>query len=66
MANDLWTTVEDAVLAALKAELDSQVGTLAAYQGDWLTDLQPGVLALSGGFSAVAPEPGGAGDPGVL
>jgi phage gp37-like protein len=40
MANDLWTTVEDALLAALKAELDDQVRTLATYQGDWLTDLQ--------------------------
>ena len=39
MANDLWTTVEDAVLAALKAELDAQVNTLATYQGDWLADL---------------------------
>jgi len=28
------------VLAALKAELDAQVKTLATYQGDWLTDLQ--------------------------
>jgi phage gp37-like protein len=40
MANDLWTTVEDALLAALKAELDDQVKTLGTYQGDWLTDLQ--------------------------
>jgi phage gp37-like protein len=40
MANDLWTMVEDAVLAALQAELDDQVKTLATYQGDWLTDLQ--------------------------
>ena len=40
MANDLWTTVEDSLLAALKAELDDQVKTLATYQGDWLTDLQ--------------------------
>ena len=39
MANDLWTTVEDAVLAALRAELDARVKTLATYQGDWLTDL---------------------------
>jgi len=39
MANDLWTTVEDAVLAALKTELTAQVNTLATYQGDWLTDL---------------------------
>ena len=39
MADDLWTTIEDAVLAALKAELDSQVKTLATYQGDWLADL---------------------------
>jgi phage gp37-like protein len=39
MANDLWTTVEDAVVAALKKELDDQINTLATYQGDWLTDL---------------------------
>jgi phage gp37-like protein len=39
MANDLWAVVEDAVVAALEAELGSQVETLAAYQGDWLTDL---------------------------
>jgi phage gp37-like protein len=40
MANDLWTTVEDAVLAALQAELEGQIGTLASYQGDWQADLQ--------------------------
>jgi phage gp37-like protein len=40
MANDLWTTVEDALLTALKAELDDRVKTLSTYQGDWLTDLQ--------------------------
>jgi phage gp37-like protein len=40
MANDLWTTVEDALLTALKAELGDQVKTLSTYQGDWLTDLQ--------------------------
>jgi phage gp37-like protein len=40
MANDLWTTVEDAVVAALKEELDGRVETLASYQGDWLVDLQ--------------------------
>jgi phage gp37-like protein len=39
MANDLWTTVEDAVVAALTTELDGQVNTLATYQGDWLADL---------------------------
>jgi phage gp37-like protein len=39
MAHDLWTTVEDAVVTALKAELDAQVKTLATYQGDWQTDL---------------------------
>jgi phage gp37-like protein len=39
MANDLWTTVEDAVMAALEKELDSQVNTLVTYQGDWLSDL---------------------------
>ncbi len=35
----LWTTVEDAVVAALRQELEDQVQTLATYQGDWLTDL---------------------------
>ncbi|MFA5111107.1 MAG: phage protein Gp37 [Desulfobaccales bacterium] len=39
MASDLWTTVEDAVVAALKQELDGRVNTLATYQGDWLADL---------------------------
>jgi phage gp37-like protein len=39
MANDLWTTVQEAVLAALSAELTGQVKTLVAYQGDWLADL---------------------------
>ena len=61
MANDLWTTVEDAVVAALKAELDAQVKTLATYQGDWLTDLHGEYWRFPGGFGAVAPEPGGAG-----
>jgi len=40
MANDFRTTVEDAVVAALKEELDGRVETLASYQGDWLVDLQ--------------------------
>jgi phage gp37-like protein len=40
MTNDLWTTVEDAVVAALKEELDGMVETLASYQGDWLVDLK--------------------------
>lgn len=39
MADDLWTTVEDAVVAALKKELDAQVNTLVSYQGDYLSDL---------------------------
>jgi phage gp37-like protein len=39
MAKDLWTTVEDAVVAALATELDGQVNTLVTYQGDYLTDL---------------------------
>ncbi len=52
MASDLWTTVEDAVVAALKKELDPQINTLATYQGDWLADLHreywrfPAVLVL--------------------
>ncbi|MGB8993633.1 MAG: phage protein Gp37 [Desulfobaccales bacterium] len=40
MVNDFWTTVEDAVVAALQAELDDRVKTLATYQGDWLADLK--------------------------
>jgi phage gp37-like protein len=40
MATEVWTNVEDAVLAALQAGLGSQVKTLIAYQGDWQTDLQ--------------------------
>ncbi len=39
MANDLWTTVQEAVLAALKAELNGQVKTLVAHEGDWQNDL---------------------------
>ncbi len=39
MASDLWTTVEEAVLAALEHGLNGQVKTLISYQGDWLTDL---------------------------
>jgi phage gp37-like protein len=39
MANDLWTTVEEAVLAALEQELAGQVKTVVSYQGDCLTDL---------------------------
>ena len=66
MANDLWTTVEDAVVAALKAELDAQVKTLATYQGDWQTDLHGEDWRFPGGSGAVAPEPGGTGDHIVL
>jgi phage gp37-like protein len=39
MADDTWTTVEEAVLAALQSELGSQVNTLVTYQGDLLSDL---------------------------
>jgi phage gp37-like protein len=39
MANDLWTTVEEAVLAALEQELAGQVKAVVSYQGDYLTDL---------------------------
>jgi phage gp37-like protein len=39
MPDDLLTTVEAAVLAALSAELGSQVKTLVSYQGNWLADL---------------------------
>lgn len=39
MANDLCTTVQEAVLTALKLELAGQVKTVVAYRGDWLHDL---------------------------
>ncbi|MEJ2671223.1 MAG: DUF1834 family protein [Deltaproteobacteria bacterium] len=39
MANDIWTTVEEAVLGALEGELEGQVKTLVSYQGDYLADL---------------------------
>lgn len=54
MTGYLWATVEDAVVAALQAELGSQVKTLTTYQGDWLTDLKrqgwrlPAVLVMLG------------------
>ncbi|MDP3181582.1 MAG: DUF1834 family protein [Desulfobaccales bacterium] len=52
MADYSWAAVEDAVLAALKAEVGSQVKTLETYQGDWLEDLRqegwrlPAVLVM--------------------
>lgn len=52
MNNYSWSAVEDAVLAALKETLGSQVKTLETYQGDWLNALQqeswrlPAVLVM--------------------
>ena len=40
MSGISWTTVEDAVVAALKARLGSQVKTVRSYQGNWRTDLR--------------------------
>ncbi len=40
MADFNWTTLEDAVLAVLAAQLNGQAGTLETYQGDWRADLQ--------------------------
>lgn len=39
MANELLTTVEEAVLTALEQELDGQVKTVVSYRGDWKADL---------------------------
>jgi hypothetical protein len=39
MGNYTWTILEDAVLEALAARLSSQVKTVKASQGEWLTDL---------------------------
>ncbi len=39
MSDLSWTTVEDAVVAALQARLGEQAGTIQSYQGNWKTDL---------------------------
>jgi phage gp37-like protein len=55
-----WTALEDAMLAALQAQLGNQVNTLESYQGDWRADLQavgwrlPAVLVMLAGASSVA------------
>lgn len=54
MADLTWRAVEEALLAALKAELGDRVQTVASYQGKWLEDLQsqawrlPAVLVMLG------------------
>ncbi|MFZ2089928.1 MAG: phage protein Gp37 [Desulfobaccales bacterium] len=40
MSGISWTTVEDAVVAALQERLGSQVKTVRSYQGNWRTDLR--------------------------
>jgi phage gp37-like protein len=40
MSSFSWTTVEDAVVTALKTQLGPEVRTVMSYQGDWRTDLQ--------------------------
>jgi len=55
-----WTAWEDAVLAALQAQLGAQVNTLESYQGDWRADLQgvgwrlPAVLVMLAGARSEA------------
>ncbi len=52
MSDLSWTTVEDAVVAALEARLGEQAGTIESYQGNWRTDLpqaawrMPAVLVM--------------------
>src|SRR4030042_2970684 len=54
MADLTWSVVEEALLAALEAELGDRVQTVASYQGKWLEDLQsrawrlPAVLGMLG------------------
>ena len=50
-----WTALEDAVLAALQAQLANQVNTLESYQGDWRADLQ----AVGWRLPAVSGDAGG-------
>ncbi len=58
MSSLAWTTVEDAVLAALRDRLGSMVRTIRSYQGDWRTDLKqetwrlPAVLVMVSGSRA--------------
>ncbi|MHB8067442.1 MAG: phage protein Gp37 [Desulfobaccales bacterium] len=40
MADLTWNVIEEALLAALQAELGPMVQTVASYQGNWLQDLQ--------------------------
>jgi phage gp37-like protein len=55
MSDLSWTTVEDAVVAALQARLGEQAGTIQSYQGNWITDLpqaawrMPAVLVMLNG-----------------
>ncbi len=52
MTDYTWNTLEDAVLAALQAQLGPRVKTLKSYQGDWQADLKeqawrlPAVLVM--------------------
>ena len=46
MAGYSMTTVEDALLAALQAQMGSQVQTLETYQGDWRADLERRIWRL--------------------
>jgi phage gp37-like protein len=52
MTDYTWNTLEDAVLAALQAQLGPRVKTLQSYQGDWQADLKeqawrlPAVLVM--------------------
>ena len=62
MANDLWTMVEDAVVEALKQELEDQVNTLATYQGDWLTHCT-GNIGVSRRFWCSSDRAGGSRSP---
>jgi phage gp37-like protein len=40
MADLSWSTVEEAILGALQAEVGALVQTVASHQGNWLQDLQ--------------------------
>jgi phage gp37-like protein len=40
MSDFSWTTVEDAVLAALQAQIGDKVKTLKTHQGNWREDLK--------------------------
>jgi len=58
MTAGFWVAIEDAALAALEAEIGSQVQTLETYQGDWRADLEQQAWRLPAVLVDLAPGRG--------